>query len=106
MKRVGYWKDGPVDWRPNPALLVDRAWAESDEGKAVIAYLKSPTVTVREAYFGGSWCRFHCSRPDSQMGSRDMTDGTWIWPEGLVHYVEDHGVRLPAEFVAHVMRKR
>ena len=30
-----------------------------------------------------------------------MTDGTWLWPVGLVHYVRDHYVRLPHEFVSH-----
>jgi hypothetical protein len=34
------------------------------------------------------------------MGGRDLTDGVWMWPEGLAHYVERHAVRLPDEFVA------
>jgi hypothetical protein len=34
------------------------------------------------------------------MGDSDLTDGIWIWPEGLVHYVETHGLALPEEFVA------
>ena len=29
-----------------------------------------------------------------------MSDGVWQWPEGLVHYVECHSLRLPDEFVA------
>ena len=33
-------------------------------------------------------------------GSREFTDGTWLWPEGFSHYVENHQVRPPAEFVA------
>ena len=33
------------------------------------------------------------------MGSWDLTDGTWVWPEGLAHYIEAHGVILPEEFV-------
>ncbi len=34
------------------------------------------------------------------MGDSDLTDGTWLWPQGLVHYVEVHGVALPDEFLA------
>ncbi|HEY1188039.1 MAG TPA: hypothetical protein VGE74_10300 [Gemmata sp.] len=34
------------------------------------------------------------------MGGRDLTDGVWMWPEGLAHYVECHAVRLPDEFVS------
>jgi hypothetical protein len=29
-----------------------------------------------------------------------LTDGEWVWPDGLPHYVERHAVRLPDEFVA------
>jgi hypothetical protein len=39
------------------------------------------------------------------MGDSDLTDGTWLWPQGLVHYVAVHGVALPQEFVAHVSAK-
>jgi hypothetical protein len=35
-------------------------------------------------------------------GNLDLTDGSYLWPQGLAHYVRDHHVRLPAEFVAHV----
>jgi hypothetical protein len=37
------------------------------------------------------------------MGSRDLTDGVWVWPEGLAHYVEEHDVMLPDAFL-HTMR--
>lgn len=33
------------------------------------------------------------------MGSKCLTDGNWVWPEGLAHYIEAHEVRLPDEFV-------
>jgi hypothetical protein len=33
-----------------------------------------------------------------------MTDGVYCWPEGLAHYINEHDVRLPAEFVAHVRK--
>jgi hypothetical protein len=35
------------------------------------------------------------------LGSADLTDGLWIWPEGLCHYIDVHSVRLPDEFVQH-----
>jgi len=55
---------------------------------------------------GHSHCRFdECSVPDQQMGSRDLTDGTWVWPEGLAHYVEAHEVSLPEAFVEHSVRQ-
>jgi hypothetical protein len=40
------------------------------------------------------------------MGSRELTDGLWIWPEGLSHYVRAHGIILPEEFVAHALAQQ
>jgi hypothetical protein len=39
------------------------------------------------------------------MGSREFTDGEWVWPEGLVHYVECHSVVLPEIFIEHCRSK-
>jgi hypothetical protein len=30
----------------------------------------------------------------------ELTDGEWIWPDTLPHYVERHGVMLPEELIA------
>ena len=53
-------------------------------------------------WLGHSFCRFSCGIPRSQMGSSDVTDGVWVWPEGFLHYVEFHNIDLPQEFVFHV----
>jgi hypothetical protein len=37
------------------------------------------------------------------MGRAELTDGVYVWPEGLAHYLEKHNVRLPKEFVQHVL---
>jgi len=37
------------------------------------------------------------------MGSWDLTDGIWVWPEGLAHYVDAHNVGLPHEFTEHAL---
>ncbi len=50
-------------------------------------------------YLGLSYCRFDCGQRG--LGSADLTDGTWVWPEGLWHYVDVHSVRLPDEFIQH-----
>ena len=34
------------------------------------------------------------------MGCATLTDGKYVWPEGLAHYVSAHAVRLPEDFVA------
>jgi len=51
---------------------------------------------------GYSWCRFDCGVDDAEMGDSDFSDGLWVWPGGLTHYVLEHAVRLPEEFLHHV----
>jgi len=30
------------------------------------------------------------------------TDGVWVWQDDLAHYVKDHNVALPQEFLTHI----
>ena len=46
-------------------------------------------------------CRI-CGKPN---GSLELTDGELLWPEGLVHYVEDHNVRLPRGIVERMIAR-
>lgn len=50
---------------------------------------------------GLSPCRL-CGR---QTGAMEYTDGTFVWPEGLAHYVDEHAVRLPKRVVEHALRR-
>jgi hypothetical protein len=92
--RIGYWAGDGGPW-PDVRGLVDRGWDE-DERIDTGLYLRYGLVA--RAYLGLSPCRF-CGKHN---GSLELTDMTYLWPEGLAHYVEEHGVRLPGEFVAHV----
>lgn len=94
--------DGPRRRLPHPADLVRQDW-DPVEIAAVVAYLRSGKEWVR--YNGWSYCRFGCGIVPPALGDRDLTDGVWVWPEGLAHYVEAHTVRLPEEFLHH-MRER
>ncbi len=99
---VGYWRDSSsrrtgVD----PTRLVDPTWA-GGERHLLVGYLKAGHVWT--AYFGVSYCRFQCGIPNDEMGSVDLTDGSWVWPEGLAHYVESHDICLPDELLAHARR--
>ena len=48
------------------------------------------------SYVGCAWCRFGCP---GEFGSAEFTDGVWLWPQGLAHYVRHHPIALPADFV-------
>ena len=53
---------------------------------------------ILRAFGGYSTCRF-CGKEN---GALEVSDGTWYWPDGLAHYLSEHDVRLPREFVEHV----
>lgn len=79
----------------------DEAWKteKPDEYAAVLTYLKNPEHT--EAWRGYSSCRVCGFRPN---GHRDFFKGTFIYPEGYAHYVEEHGVKPPAEMIEAAMK--
>lgn len=81
---------------PDPRDFVDPTW-DAAERAMVLDHLR--VATTFGAWKGISGCRIcECSN-----GSRCLTfDGSWVFPQGLAHYVETHGVRLPQEFVDHV----
>lgn len=47
---------------------------------------------------GGGGGGAECSK---FMGCTTLTDGKYVWPEGLAHYVSVHAVRPPEDFVRH-----
>lgn len=69
----------------------------------MVAYLRAGATFER--YRGGTFCRFGCGVDAAALGRRDLFDGAWVWPEGLAHYVEAHGVRLPERFVRHALAR-
>jgi hypothetical protein len=96
---IGFWPDVGQDWirsLPSPQQFMDPHW-HSEERNRVSEYLKSGVLLHR--YRGFSHCRFACGIPHHAMGSCDLTDGTWVWPEGLAHYIDVHQVRPPDVFV-------
>jgi hypothetical protein len=90
------WRRHPL---PNPACLVWAGWGPA-ELPGVLAYLRAGQEWIR--FNGWSYCRFGCGIDPIALGDRDLTDGVWVWPEGLAHYVETHSVRLPDEFIDHM----
>lgn len=96
---IGYWQSEREPLLPDPHRLVDQSW-DRDERDLVVGYLRGGLAVVH--MMGWSPCRM-CSW--QQNGASELTDGTYLWPEGLAHYVADHGVRLPDEFVHHAVSR-
>jgi hypothetical protein len=92
--QIGYWND---------AFNESYIWPQEIENKMpqdvkaeVVKYLKSGYVF--EHYKGYSSCRI-CGET---LGSTDRTDGIYLWPDKLEHYVEKHGISLPFLFVERI----
>jgi hypothetical protein len=94
---IGYWHGDRAPGWPDPVDFVDTEW-DADEREGVFMYLRRGLLA--RAFLGPSSCRF-CQ---AKVGNLELTDGYYIWPEGLAHYVWEHSVRLPPEFVQHVAR--
>lgn len=100
MKRLeilGRWfNEGAPNGLPRPQLLV--APIPAATRTMLVDYLRAGKTLVH--YPEPSFCRFACRGVD--MGRTDLTDGAFVWPDGLAHYVERHHVCLPDHFAAHV----
>ncbi len=113
-------KGGPF---PDPHQWVDDSWDE-DERKMIADYIRKPPrkyrleflaeeldeqgdkkiihTTIFENWMGFSYCRMCRLRPN---GTVCIADDAYVWPEGFVHYLEEHNVKPPQMFIDHVREK-
>mmetsp|Transcript_1152 Transcript_1152/g.1622 ORF Transcript_1152/g.1622 Transcript_1152/m.1622 type:complete len:193 (+) Transcript_1152:251-829(+) len=106
VEEVGFWKrnDDDNDRRPDPKDLVDTEFYRSNPGlkEIIVEYL---CLGYLESYeFGYSSCRFDCGVTGLEMGCCSQTDGQFVWPEGLFHYIIKHNVKIPENFLNHIMK--
>ena len=98
-KLVGYW-DAPWCARlelPRPDGLIRAGWRPCERDK-ISEYLRHGMPIAK--FCGFASCRL-C---DEVLGTKDLTDGEWVWPERLEHYITDHDVILPDAFIATMER--
>jgi len=84
----------------HPKRLVDPTWHASEHA-SIVQYLRNGVLFGGEC--GYSYCRFPDGPPDEEMGSGELSDGVWFWPEGLAVYVERYHIRLLDEFADHII---
>ena len=100
LRMIGYWWDGDHERRwPDVRDFVDPERHE-DERELTARWVRHGLVS--RSRMGTARCRF-CEAPN---GYRELTDGVYLWPEGLAHDVVDPDVRLPETFVRHVQLMR
>lgn len=101
-KRAGFYREigGPDATAADAPSLHDavRSSGPWDEDR-VLAYLES----AREIYTTMGAQHDALAGDEWIAGSESLlTDGTWIWPVDLVHYVRRHHAALPQEFLDHI----
>lgn len=100
-KRAGFYRETYSSGAPADAPSVHDAVRDAGprDEDSVVAYLESAEeiwTTMgagRDAVTDDEWI--------AGAGSL-LTDGTWLWPVDLVHYVRRHHAALPAEFLDHI----
>ncbi|MFD7645579.1 hypothetical protein ACFV4P_33570 [Kitasatospora sp. NPDC059795] len=98
LRALGYRASQQTPELPDAARLVDETW-DGEERSRVAAHLDRGRL-IRQ-YMGASRCRL-CGRSN---GNADLSDGRYVRRSGLAHYVTEHAVRLPAEFVSRAVRR-
>jgi len=104
-KSIGFWINEEDEFDldlPHPEQFVDPEWDPAVRAAAIEYLLDGDTYMECQGY---SWCRFQCGIDDGEMGSRTLTDGEYIWPEGYAHYLEQHDVKPPEDFLEHMRRR-
>ena len=91
---VGYWGSTDRPHLPDPRDFI----GVMDKRERISELLASGNTFA--AWRGWSSCRICGAR----LGTQCLTiDGTWVWPQRLEHYVMEHDLVLPAEFVEHLL---
>lgn len=98
LKLIGYWSvclDDPEWVHPTTLPPAGRTPLERD---ILVTHLRNGAFVFAE--LGMAHNRF--PGPPFDLGSSELTDGAWLWPEGLWWYVWNRDVPLPREFEEHV----
>jgi len=77
----------------DPSKLIDKDfWMKYNKSETIL-YLKNGTPI--KWYRGFSSCRI-CGKI---LGVHERTDGVWYWPDQFEHYIENHDIRIPEDFL-------
>jgi hypothetical protein len=124
LRRIGYWRalSHPGDQIPEHHDLLGMAPLRADggySGPQADAFMRLPwpgdhldpdmpadlrlricnaleSAPIVARYCGNARSRL---QPKGSCGGCERSNGEWVWPNGLVHYVSDHGLVLCDEFL-------
>lgn len=106
---MSFFETWPHKWfaLPSPGSTIERTtladWVDEETDpqatRRVAHYLQAaPVVMAAQA------ANETCDICGSEIGNSSAwkSDGAWVWPEGLEHYVSSHAVRVPDSFYRHM----
>ena len=95
MNLIGYWQSSSRDEQTliHPRILVKERPYDDNEKAAIVRYMQLGVPCNH--YRGFSGCRI-CGKI---LGTHERTDGKWVWPDKMDHYVDEHNIALPEEFL-------
>jgi hypothetical protein len=80
--------------------VVDKTWNPPDLDE-IVNYLRQGQVIAAAPAFKPIVCPI-CGETIAYSASSQQSDGHWIWPSPLPHYVQFHNVRLPDRMVEQI----
>ena len=106
MREVGWYKEFVEDFAPDyAAKLPSMRDFISDEPiphkDVIVAYLRTGELgsvmigTMRDVFTGEL----------TGISDHDRSDGEYEWDEGLAYYVDRYNLRLPQDFVDHILER-
>ncbi|RSK48329.1 hypothetical protein [Hymenobacter rigui] len=93
---MGYWRNLLEPQYPDVACFVDDSWSEA-ERQTALQYLSRGRPL--HYWMGMERCLLGCGE---HLHITGCTDGTYYWPESLLHYLKQHAVRLPDTIIHHL----
>jgi hypothetical protein len=100
----GMWKTAEADPFDLPLFeeVVDATWVPEDL-TLLLAYLNASPVSLASGAMPRD-CPL-CGETLFNVGSQ-RSDGLWVWPASLTHYMVRHQVRLPDRMVSHIRERQ
>ena len=98
-KWFGFWRAAGDEDRNLPLLSewVDTTWNPPDKTELARYVAKAPIILA------SGTTKAPCPMCSTMLSTSDyQSDGDWLWPVDLSHYVSEHGVRIPDELVLHI----
>jgi hypothetical protein len=97
--RVGFFREMPHGRPGDPSLAEARASAPAPHQAELAAYLDAGHLYIATPSLGLDVF----DRKTRIASPHYLTDGRYVWPGDLAHYVRKYNVRLTGEFFEHAM---